>query len=88
MRTLKFILQNRVLETTVKKNIISNALTEIEVFTTDELLSNQLGNPVYLKNENGNISFKNPTLQTKVEIANDFLTQFCRTVRWADEKQA
>jgi hypothetical protein len=88
MMTLKFVSQNRVIETTIKKNIISNNLTEIEVVTTDELLSNQLGSPIFLKDENGTVSFKDPVLQSKNEMANDFLAGFSRTLRWAEIKQA
>lgn len=87
MRTLKFIFQDRVIETTVKKNFICNNLTEIEVSTTDELLSNQLGNCFHLTDENGVISFKNPVAQADLPLANLFLKGFSRTFRWAELKQ-
>lgn len=86
MMTLKFSFQRRIIETTVNKNIISNDLSDIEVLINDKQLSNQLGNPIYLKLEKGIFTYKSQIENSQCEIAKEFLTSLTRTFKWADEK--
>lgn len=85
MMTLKFSFQRRIIETTVDKTIINNNLADIEVLINDKLLSNQLGNPIYLKLEKGIFTYKSQIENSHSEIAKDFLTSFTQTFKWADE---